>query len=415
MSDVFVVGVGSTAFDKMPERSLRDLSQEAVQACLSDASFDGTDVQSIAFGNCAMGRLGQNNLRGQVSLKPMLASGTLDRRVPITNVEAGCATGSLALHTAARSVASGDVDVALAVGAEKTVVPDDPARMLAIFADGIDTLHPDEWKAYFAEQAASVDERFEPHPYRVLFLDLHALLARRHMARFGLTREQLAATASKNHGHAVNNPKAQYRKPMSVHEVLADKPVLAPLTRGMCAPLSDGAAACLLVSADVLAGLDPDVRARAVRIHATVQAGGAYRGIDEASVSHAVGAKTWTRSGWSASDIDVAEVHDATAFCELLHLEGLGFVQDGQAGAMAAAGETTLGGSIPVNTSGGLESKGHPLAATGLGQVGEVVLQLRQEAGERQVAGARRGLVHNAGGAIGLDEAVAAVTLLERT
>ena len=286
--------------------------------------------------------------------------------------------------------------------------------MLALFGDGIDTQHPEEWKAYFAAQAESVGEVFAPHPMRVLFLDLHALLARRHMKRFGLTVAQLAAVASKNHHHGSLNERAQYRFEIDVDAVLADRSIVAPLTRAMCAPLSDGAAAVTLVSQDVLSGLPADVRARAVRIHGVYTAGGAYRDIDGPSVSHAVGQRAWAKSGLRPEQMDVVEVHDATAFCEVLHLEELGFAKPGQAGAMAAAGATALGGSLPVNTSGGLESKGHPLAATGLGQVGEIVCQLRNEAGARQVEGARFGAVHNAGGAIGLDEALAAVTLLER-
>jgi acetyl-CoA acetyltransferase len=414
MSAVYVVGIGSTDFKKWPQRTFRDLAAEAVSQCIDDGGFNGQDIEHISFGNCAMGRMGQNNLRGQVTLEPMMAGGTLNRRVPIVNVEAGCATGSVALQSAFRAVASGDVGIAMAVGVEKTVVLEDPACMLALFGDGIDTQHPDEWRAYYTAQAESVEEAFAPHPMRVLFLDLHALLARRHMKRFGLTARQLAAVASKNHHHGSLNERAQYRFEIDVDAVLADRSIVAPLTRAMCAPLSDGAASVAVVSEDVLAGLSAEVRSRAVRIHGVYTAGGAYRDIDAPSISHAVGLRAWAKSGLRPEQMDVVEVHDATAFCEVLHLEELGFAKPGQAGAMAADGATALGGTLPVNTSGGLESKGHPLAATGLGQIGEVVTQLRNEAGSRQVDGARFGAVHNAGGAIGLDEALAAVTLLER-
>ncbi|MEO0604252.1 MAG: thiolase family protein, partial [Myxococcota bacterium] len=396
MRDVWIVGTATTAVRKWPERSFRDLAAEAVRGALHDAG--GVEVEDIAFGNCAMHHFGQRNLRGQVTLEPLLADGTLPRHAPVTNVECGCATGSAAFSAAVRAVRSGDVDVALAVGVEKTVVSDDPETMRSIFLDGIDQLHPDEWRSYFADEAARADLEWSPHPARVLFLDVHALLTRAHMARFGTTTAQIAAVASKNHHHGSLNDKAQYRFEVSVDQVLADRPVVDPLTRAMCAPMSDGAAAVIVASEAVARDLD-----RRVRVAGLASAGGAYRPLDGRSVTHAAAARLWSRAPFGPDAIDVAEVHDATAGCEILHLEALGLQPEGQGGARAAAGETALGGPRPVNVSGGLESRGHPLAATGLGMIDELVTQLRGEAGARQVPGARRALAHNAGGAIGLD------------
>jgi len=414
--DVYVVGTASTVFQRWPDRDFGNLADEVIRGALEDADIaPGQAVERAWFGNCAMGVWGQPNIRGQVALCGAIDAGLLPEGLPIINVEGGCATGALALHDAYQAVASGSVRVALAVGVEKTWVPHDPAKSFALFSGGIDQLHPERWQQFYREGAAAHGLAFEPHPARVLFLDVHALVARHHMKTYGTTVEQIAAIAAKNHHHGTLNPKAQFRFEVPVDKVLADKPVVAPLTRAMCAPISDGAAAAILCSAAWLEGQSAAVKARAVRLRACELAGGRYRDLGDPSVVQRAAALAYARAGVSARDIQVAEVHDATSACELIHYEALGFCGIGESGEYAVSGATALGGDRPVNLSGGLVSKGHPLGATGLGQIDELVLQLRGEAGDRQAPKHPRiALAQNAGGAIGWDEALCGVTILSR-
>jgi acetyl-CoA acetyltransferase len=245
-----------------------------------------------------------------------------------------------------------------------------------------------------------------------VFMDVYAAFAREHMARHASTREQFAAVAAKNHAHSVHNPLAQYRTSFTVEEVLAGRPVAWPLTLPMCSPVSDGAAAAVVCSPAVARRIG---RGRAVRVRASVLAhGGSWDGQDPAEhVSSQTAARLWERAGLGPSDVHVAEVHDATAVGEVQQVEHLGLVPPGEGGRAAQRGETALGGRIPVNPSGGLESRGHPIGATGLAQVHELVTQLRGEAGARQVEGARIAVAENGGGLIGLEEAAVAMTVLE--
>jgi len=416
MTDVYVVGTASTPFARHPERDFRSLADEVVRSSLHDAGLDsGTVIGQAWFGNCAMGHWGQDNIRGQVALTGLMRDGTLPARLPVLNVEAGCATGSAALHAAFKDVAAGTSDLSLAVGVEKTWIPDDPVKTFQLFAGGIDQRHRSEWKTFFAEQGEIHGVGWAPDPRRILFLDVHAMQARHHMARYGTTPAQLAAVASKNHRHGSLNPKAQYRFEIDVEGVLADRAVVEPFTRAMCAPISDGAAAVLLCSGAWLANQPAAVRDRAIRVRASTLTGGTWRGLDEDNVVTVAARKAYAQAGIRPEDVDIAEVHDSTAYCELQATEALGFCAPGSGGAYAESGATALGGERPVNLSGGLESKGHPLGATGLGMVDELVTQLRGEAGDRQAPGHPTvGVQQNAGGLIGLDEALCAVTVLER-
>lgn len=414
MTEVWAVGAASTGFQKWPERTHRSLATEVVSAARQDAGIGDRRVDGVWFGSCAMQVFGQDNIRGQVALQDAMRAGQLEPDAPIVNVEGGCATGTAALHGAFTAVGSGQARLALAVGVEKTWVPHDPARSFALFAGGIDQMHPDEWKDFYEQAGARAEQRFEPHPQRIVFLDVHAMAARRHMVRFGTTVEDLAGIASKNHGNGVHNPKAQLRKGLSSAEILADRAVIAPFTRSMCAPISDGAAAVLLVDRATLAELEPSVRERAVRVRAVALGGGTWRELDQDDVTVRTARRAYQLAGLTAAQVDLAEVHDANAWCELHATEALGFCGPGEGGAYAASGATARGGARPVNASGGLIARGHPLAATGLGMVDELMLQLRGEAGARQVARASVGLAQNAGGMIGFDEALCGVTILER-
>jgi acetyl-CoA acetyltransferase len=416
MSHAWVIGVGATAFARHPDRDFRSLAEEATRDILRDAGLEhGRDVEQIWFGNCAMGVWGQANIRGQVALGAMTRAGTLAPQAPILNVEGGCATGSVALHGAVKDVLSGQSDLSLALGVEKTFVAHDPPKILELFMGGIDQLHAEEWKSFLPQAAAAGGQTFAPHPHRILFVDIHAMQARWHMDTYGTTAEHLAHIASKNHDHGALNPKAQYRTRLTPAEVLADKPIVAPFTRAMCAPISDGAAGVLVCSDRYLAGCDPAIRDRAVQVRASELVSGTWRQLDQPNVLAHAAAKAYRRSGVTPRQVDLAEVHDASAFCELQATELLGFCGVGEGGAYALSGATARTGERPVNASGGLVSKGHPLGATGLGMIEELVTQLRGEAGERQVTNHPTiALQHNAGGIIGLDEALCSVVVLAR-
>jgi acetyl-CoA acetyltransferase len=248
---------------------------------------------------------------------------------------------------------------------------------------------------------------------RSVFMDYYARLARDHMARYGTTQRQLACVTAKNRGHAALNSNAQYQQPMTADEVLAAREIVWPLTLPMCAPIGNGAAAAVVCSADFLQGRS---RARAVRIAALCLGSGAVRTHDDTApaLTRRLARQAYRLAGMSPSDVSLAEVHDASAIGEILQTEALGFVEDGEGGRAAEAGVTALGGRIPVNTSGGLECNGHPIGATGLAQVYEIVAQLRHEAGARQVEGARIGLTETAGGFVGDEDASACVGIFER-
>ena len=415
MNDAYLIGTSCTRFGKQPGASFKDLSREAYLAVLRDAGLaNGDRIDNAWFGNCGMGSWGQRNIRGQVCFTPLVREQLFPERVPMINVEGGCATASMALHGAWKDVLSGTAELSLAIGVEKTYVPDDPLRTQEIFDGGIDQLDPQDWLAYYAAAGEQAGKPFNPKDAGgTLFMDTYAMQAAWHMKRHGTTAAQIAFGASKNHAMGAKNPLAQYRFEVSPQQVLDDRPISWPLTRAMCAPIGDGAAAALVCSAAFLKSLPAAVRERALRISASVLTGGKYRRLDEPGLSQVAAQRAYSMAGLRPLDIDVAEVHDATSFCELYQAEMLGFCEIGQGGAYVASGATALGGERPINLSGGLVSKGHPVGATGLSMIHELALQLRGEAGERQASRARIGLAENGGGVIGFEEAACAVTILQ--
>lgn len=436
MPDAYLIATSCTRFGKQPGASFKDLTRQAYLAVLADAGLaDGADIANAWFGNCGMGSWGQRNIRGQVCFTPLVRDGLFPERVPMINVEGGCATASMALHGAWKDVLSGTCALSLAIGVEKTFVPEDApgdifgttphtspagvrsgaARTQEIFDGGIDQFDPQEWLAYYAAAGEAAGKPFNPKDGGgTLFMDTYAMQAAWHIKAHGTTVAQIAAGASKNHAMGALNPLAQYRFEVSPEQVLADRPVSWPLTRAMCAPIGDGAAAALVCSAAYLKTLPQAVQARALRIRASVITGGKYRRLDEPGLSQLAAERAYAMAGITPQQVDVAEVHDATSFCEIYQAEMLGFCPIGQGGAFVASGATSLGGERPINLSGGLVSKGHPVGATGLSMIHELALQLRGEAGARQQPGARIGLAENGGGVIGFDEAACAVTVLER-
>lgn len=425
MSSVYVIGSYSTPFNKWVEQTHKDLTRMAFQGVLQDARIPVQDIESLWFGNCGWGISvpsspenpgiqGQMNVRGQVAFAPLVNEGLFPQRVPCINVEAACATGSVAFHGAWKDILSGQQQVVLALGVEKTVYPKHPSVMIQAFLGGVDCLQLPRLIEQYQQVGAECGKTWSGGLTHTLFMDTYATQAAWHMWKYGTTREQLAITAAKNHWHGSLNPLAQYRFEMTPEQVLNDYEVSWPLTRSMCAPMGDGAAAAILCSEDYLKNLPHSVRARAVKVLASILSGGHERSIAQPSLTYWAAQQAYQAAGIKPADIDVAEVHDATAFCEVYQAEMMGFCEIGQGGKLSESGATRCDGAQPVNTSGGLESKGHPVAATGLSQIHEIVTQLRGEAGRRQVPEAEIGLVENAGGVVSVEEFCCGVTILQK-
>ena len=412
VEDIYVVGVGMTPFGRMPDKSIKSMAKDAVDGALADAGLPISSIEAAFFSNATQGHMErQHMIRGEVVMRSMGVGG-----IPVVNVENACASASTAMNLAVNFLKAGDGDIALALGAEK-MFSTDRELMFAAFDSAWDV----ETEAEIRERLMKLGEGVavpegttSPKPYSA-FMDVYAAFSRLHMKRFGTTQRQIAAVAAKNHTHSVHNRLSQFRDAYSIEQILAAPPITYPLTLPMCSPISDGGAAAILATEAGMKryGLD---RSRAIKVLASVIQTGSDR--DPAEVEKhctALAAKrAYEKAGVGPEDVSVAEVHDATAMGEIIQVENLGFCAFGDGGVISERGDTTLGGRIPVNPSGGLESKGHPVGATGIAQVYELVAQLRGEAGARQVEGARIALAENGGGLHGIEEAVACVTILGR-
>lgn len=380
---VRVAGFGLGRFGRHDGATPADLAAPVVRAALVGAGRAPGDVQAAFVGNAFGGALaGQESILGQVVLAPLGIAG-----VPVHTIKNACSSGADAVHLAWAAVAHGQYECALALGVEKLH-------------------HPEKGRAFAA--LASATDRPQAGEGRSVFMDVNAARAAAYMARYGATSRPFALTAAKNRAHAAANPNAALREPMSAEAVLADRVVVPPLTRAMCGGLADGAAAVLLVS-DAFArrhGLaGPVVAASAV-------VSGVPAGAPEGSATRRAGRAAYAMAGLGPGDVSLAEVHDPTAPQELFDLEELDLAPPGGAVALVERGDTALGGALPINVSGGLVARGHPVGATGVAQIAELAEQLTGRAGARQVADARVGLAQMAGGLVGADSAVAAVHLL---
>jgi acetyl-CoA acetyltransferase len=366
MRDVYIIGAGMTLFGKHPERSLRDLGWEACRNALRDAGITPAQIEAGYCGNAlALSLQGETGV-GQNVLWELGISG-----IPILNVENACATGATALHEAWIAVASGIYDIVIVVGTEKVVMP--KGSFLDVGS---------------AELEVKLGEVFPGH---------FALIAQKHMETYGTTAEQLAKVSVKNHFNGTLNPFAQFQKACTVEEVLHSPMIAEPLTLYSCCPNSDGAAALVLSSRQKAA----NAYGKGVKILASVLATGLYqnkRDLTYWEVERRAAVRAYEIASLGPQDIDVAEVHDAFTISEILHYEGLGFCKPGDGGRLVADGVTELGGKIPVNPSGGLLSRGHPVGASGVAQVVELVWQLRGQAGKRQVDHHRIALAQIMGG-----------------
>jgi len=394
VSTAAIVGVGMTEFGRFRDRSLSQLAGQAIAAALADAGIEAAEVQAAFVANSmASVTTGQVAVVGQAVLRPLGYSS-----IPVYNIDNACAASSSALDLAVQAVESGRFEVVLVVGVEKLfgAARSDSYRALN---GAVDT-------GFLA--ASCVDASGES----VFVASIYPERLGRYRARYGLEARVLAEIAVKNRRNAALNPFAQYTEPISVDDVLGSRVVAAPLTALMCAPISDGASAVVVTSASRArsASSSASSSARPVWIRGIATGMGAPPGADTAIAR--VARRAFAEAGITPADIDVAEVHDSIAFNELLAYEELGLCEAGEGARYALSGASQLSGTVPVNTSGGLESRGHPVAATGLAQVVELVAQIRHEAGERQVAGAGIAVAENAGGFVVDDTAAIVVTVL---
>jgi acetyl-CoA C-acetyltransferase len=373
MRPVAVIGIGKTAFGAFPDRDLRSLAVEAIDHALSDANIGASAIEAFYLGNFA-----GPSFVGQNHLAPYIGTAVGFEGIPCTRLEDACASSGSAFFHGWQSVAAGVYDTIVVAGVEKMTSQTTP-RVTEILAGAGDMAGEGRAGATFPA--------------------LFAMIARRHMYQYGTTREHLAAVAVKNHANGAKNPQAHMRKVITMEQALAGKPVSEPLTVYDCSLISDGAAAVVIVPADIAARYN----SRFARVLAVAQTSD-HVALDSKSditmfpAVKSAAEKAYKMAGLSPKEIDVAELHDCFTIAEIVASEDLGFVEKGKGGPYAAAGCSAIGGPLPINTSGGLKSKGHPVGATGVGQICDIVMQLRGDAGERQVARHRTGLTQNLGG-----------------
>lgn len=379
MSGVSVVGVGMIPFGKYPDKNTVDLGWPAVKAALKDAGIEGKRIEAVFSGTSRGGAMMGQRIMGRLGLAGL----------PIFNVENACSSSSSAMAAAVLAVKSGAYDVVLVIGVEK----------LTKYGGGTLPLDEDDWEVQLGLNMPA----------------LYAMRARRYMHDYGLSLEQLACVSVKNRKNGALNADAQMKKSVTLEEVLQSRLVADPFTLLQCCPTGDGAAAIVLASDKVAR----QIRGDAISVRASHLTSGrfmtGFRDMTSPEITVRGAKETFEESALGPEDIDVAEVHDAFSIAELLYYEAFGFCPRGEAGMMISTGATQIGGTIPVNPSGGLLAKGHPVGATGAAQIVEIVRQLRGEAGARQVEGARIGLTHATGGGIsGFDHGACSIHIFQK-
>ncbi len=372
-------------FGKHLDKGLKDLAYDPIWDAVRESKVDPHDIDIAFVGNAYGGILqGQESVRGQVIMREAGITG-----IPIINVENACASGSTAFYLAHRAVASGQCNLALAVGVEKLFCGDTPTSLKAL--------------------STSTDVGIEGQ-MGMLFAGIYAMRFRGYMQKYGITREQLAKVAAKNHLHGSLNPHSQYRKPYSVEEILESRTIADPITLLMTCPLGDGAAAALIGTREMAEKMGK----RPVKVGSSMLGSFDISGRETLSIAARTSKKAYAEAGVTAGDIQAAEIHDAVAPIELYLYEELGFCEPGGSGRLIDEGATRYDGRLPVNTSGGLTAKGHPAGATGLAQVAEIAWQMRGEAGDRQISPLPDvGMTENGGGNMAGETAVVAVNILK--
>lgn len=408
--DAYVIGVGMTRFGKHMDKGLKTLAISAIEDALSDAGIGKERIQAAWMGTAAAPIItGQLCIPGQAVLRSMGIG-----RIPVVNVENACATSSTAFQEACAMVSLGQYDIALAAGYEK-LYHEDKLKTFSVFTGCVDVENEASVLDYLAKSNAAAGVNIDIEnagKTRSIFMDIYSTFARDCMAETGATAEHFAMVSAKNSRHGAKNPRAQFQNEMTVAEILASPMVADPLTLPMCSPIGDGAAACIIVSEKVVKelGIKDAVKVEACSIFS----GYDYDEPGMDKLGRWASKNIYNEAGIGPSEIDVVELHDASSCAELQYYSALGFCKLEDTLKLLIDGETEIGGRIPVNPSGGLNRKGHPIGATGCGQIFELVEQLRGRCGARQVDGARVAFAENGGGFIGSDGAAMVMTVLSR-
>jgi benzoylsuccinyl-CoA thiolase BbsB subunit len=379
MKGVSVIGVGMIPFGKYPDTNITDLGWPAVKAAIKDAGIDARRIRAVYSGTARGGAMVGQRIMGRLGLAGL----------PIVNVENACSSSSSAMAQGVMAVSSGAYDVVLVIGVEK----------LTKFGGGTLPLDEDDWEVRLGLTMPA----------------LYAMRAQRYMHDYGVSLKDVAGVSVKNRKNGALNPDAQMRKEVSVDEVLASRMIADPFTLLQCCPTGDGAAAIVLASSAVARELSSDpIEVRASHLTSGRFMSG-FRDMTSPEITVRGARETFEESGLGPEDIDVAEVHDAFSIAELIYYEAFGFCPRGEGAALLKSGATGIGGRIPINPSGGLLAKGHPVGATGAAQVVEIVRQLRGQAGARQVEGAKVGMTHATGGGIsGFDHGACSIHIFQR-
>jgi acetyl-CoA acetyltransferase len=381
--NAYVAGVGMTRFAKYLDRGLKSIGAEAIQAAIADAGIEARDIQAAWMSNAAAGVVtGQESIRGEVILRGMGIGS-----IPVVNVENACASASTAFNQACAMVSAGLYDVVLAAGVEK-LYHEDRKKSLAAFSGAVDV---EQMAAILqglkASAAASGDaNNAAAGQSRSMFMDIYAAVARFHAERYGTTARQFAAVSAKNSLHGSLNARAQFKEALTIEDVLSAPMIAPPLTRPMCSPIGDGGAAVIVVSEKFTR--QRGLHGKRVKVLASALRSGWDRETDDPKVADVAAQEAYRDAGIGPQDLSIVELHDASAPAELIAYEELGLCAKGEGGRLVDSGATRLGGKLPVNTSGGLLRKGHPIGATGVAQIVELVEQLQGRSGMRQVEAA---------------------------
>ncbi len=407
MREVAIVGAGMIRFGKYPEKGIKDLVRESVQATFTDAGIDSSAIEAAYVGTAAPGIMtGQEQIKAQVTLSAM----GIDS-IPMYNVENACASSSSALHLAWTAVGAGLYDCALVVGFEKLYDKDKMKSFMAL-GTAVDIEMVNKFLEDFQKKQGDKGNILGQGSgkSRSIFMDMYAYYTKTYMDKYGLTQEHFAKLSVKGHKNGANNPHAQHQQAISLEEVLNSGDVSFPLTRMMCSPVCDGAAAVIVCSKEKAA----QFTTRPVWIESSVIGSGKISDDLGDTLTKRLGPRAFDVAGLGPEDIDVIEVHDATSPSEIITLIELGICPGEEAPKWIDEGYLEVDGKKPSNTSGGLVTKGHPIGATGIGQIHEIVNQLRGTAGGRQVNDAKIGMTHNGGGILGVDAAAMAIHILKR-
>jgi len=406
MREVAIVGAGMIKFGKYPEKGIKDLVRESVESALADASIGSDTIEAAYVGSAAPGIMtGQEQIKAQVTLSAM----GIDS-IPMYNIENACASSSSAFHLAWTAVGAGLYDCALVVGFEKLYDPDKMKSFMAL-GTAVDIemamTHLENFQKKHGEKDNIISA--DSGKSKSIFMDMYAYYAKTYMEAYGLTQEHFAKISVKSHKSGALNPHAMYQKEVSLEEVLNSGDVSYPLTRMMCSPVCDGAAAAIICSKEKAAQFST----KPIWVEGSVIGSGKISDDLGDTLTKRLAPKIYEATGVGPEDIDVIEVHDATSPSEIITLIELGICPGEDAPKWIDEGYLEVNGKKPSNTSGGLASKGHPIGATGIGQIHEIVQQLRGTAGKRQIKDPKIGMTHNGGGILGVDAAAMALHIFK--